>query len=57
MVWVVAAAGIAVSLLHVKHDEQMIYVFLAAGVVCVTDGGLRLREYQRQHPLPAEDQQ
>ena len=57
MSWFVTAAGVAVSLLHVKHDEQMIYVFLAAGVVCVIDGGLRLREYQRQHPLPAEDQQ
>jgi hypothetical protein len=38
--------------LHVPHNEQMIYVFLAAGVVCVLDGGLRLRAYTRQHPLP-----
>lgn len=56
MAWAVAAAGIAVSLMHVPHDEQMIYVFLVAGVVCVIDGGLRLREYTRQHPLPGGGQ-
>jgi hypothetical protein len=54
--WLVLAAGIAVTVAQVPHESQMIYVFLAAGVVCVTDGGLRLHEYKRQHPLPAEEQ-
>jgi hypothetical protein len=55
MSWFVTAAGVTVSVLHVKHDSQMIYVFLAAGVVCVLDGGLRLRDYTRQHPLPTAE--
>ena len=53
MCWLVFAAGIAVLMAGVPHDSQMIYVFLAAGVVCVVDGFLRMREYVRQHPLPA----
>ena len=57
MCWLVFAAGIAVLLTGVPHESQMIYVFLAAGVVCLTDGGLRLREYKQQHPLPAGEQQ
>lgn len=56
MCWLVFAAGIAVLVAGVPHESQMIYVFLAAGVVCVLDGGLRLREYTRQHPLPSEGQ-
>jgi chromate transport protein ChrA len=53
MCWLVFAAGIAVLMAGVPHDSQMIYVFLAAGVVCVIDGFLRMREFVRQHPLPA----
>jgi len=56
MCWLVFAAGIAVLVAGVPHDSQMIYVFLAAGVVCLTDGGLRLHEYKRQHPLPAGEE-
>ena len=57
MCWLVFAAGIAVLVAGVPHDAQMIYVFLAAGVVCLLDGALRLGEYKRRHPLPAGDEQ
>ena len=49
----IAATGIAVDALGVSHDDSILYVFLAAGVVCVVDGLLRMRSYVRQHPLPA----
>ena len=54
--WVVAAAGFAVNMAGVSHDDSILYVFLAAGVVCVLDGALRMFEYVRQHPLPAGEQ-
>lgn len=57
MCWLVFAAGVAVFVFGVPHDSQLIYVFLAAGVVCVADGALRLREFTQGHPLPAGDEQ
>lgn len=51
--WAVAAVGMVVSTLKVSHDRSIMYVFLAAGVVCVLDGALRMWSYVRTHPLPA----
>ncbi len=50
---IVAGAGIAAAVLRVAHDNSIILVFLAAGVVCSLDGALRMRSYVRSHPLPA----
>lgn len=49
----IAATGIAVDMAGVAHDDSIMFVFLAAGVVCVLDGLLRMRSYVREHPLPA----
>ena len=53
---IVAGAGITAAVLRVAHDNSIILVFVAAGVVCSLDGALRMRSYVRSHPLPAGEQ-
>lgn len=54
--WLVAGAGIAMTILRVAHETSTIVVFFAAGAVCTLDGALRMRSYVRSHPLPAGEQ-
>jgi len=54
---VVAAVGIALTVLRVEEERSTALMLLTAGLACVADGLLVLRSYKRTHPMPLVDAQ
>jgi len=54
---VVAAVGIALTVLRVEEERSTALMLLTAGLACVADGLLVLRSYKRAHPMPLVDAQ